>query len=122
MENMTYTVEVLLDWERYCSCYTDMTYYCHLEATYMNCPNSIWNKLFQRKKQQFCDNFTNTNNINLTTFIAWKVTRNTKYYKMKTSCAFYFLNSLKYCVLSKDNFPWHRICRTLMLSRTQKAT
>lgn len=39
---------------------------------------------------------------------------------MRNLSAFYFLNSLKYCILYKDNFPWHTIYRALMLSRTQK--
>lgn len=39
---------------------------------------------------------------------------------MKNSSAFYFLNSLKYYIFYKDNFPWHTIYRPLMLPRTPK--
>lgn len=48
---MVYTVEGLLDEEKYCSHYRDKTHYQNLVATYLNSQNSIWNKLFKYKNK-----------------------------------------------------------------------
>lgn len=78
-----------------------MTDHYHLEEACLNCPNSIWSK-FKCKKQEFCDNFTNRNNINLP-LSGKEDNKKYKVYKMKTSCVFHILN-LKYCILYKVIF------------------